>query len=95
MKGFTVILAHIERYNCIREDITLADHLADMGVLIQVNAGSIAGDGGRKVKKFVKELLADEMVFCVGTDAHSPRHRAASYEKSSRSMYGKNTEKNI
>ena len=91
MKGFTVILAHIERYNCIREDITLADHLADMGVLIQVNAGSIAGDGGRKVKKFVKELLADEMVFCVGTDAHSPRHRAPRMKKAAeyvRKKYG-------
>ena len=91
MKGFTVILAHIERYNCIREDITLADHLADMGVLIQVNAGSIAGDGGRKVKKFVKELLADEMVFCVRTDAHSPRHRAPRMKKAAeyvRKKYG-------
>lgn len=91
MKGYTVILAHIERYTCIREDITLADHLADMGVLIQVNAGSIIGDSGRQIKKFVKELLENEMVSYIGTDAHSPRHRAPRMKKAAeyvRKKYG-------
>ncbi len=81
MKGYEVILAHIERYNCILDDIELAEHLYDMGTLIQVNAGSITGDSGRKVKKFVKQLMEYDLVFCVGTDAHSERHRPPKMRK--------------
>lgn len=56
MKGFTVILAHIERYNCIREDITLADHLADMGVLIR-----------GKCRKHCRRWRAKSEEICQGT----------------------------
>ena len=41
MKGYIVILAHAERYDCLREDIGTAEYFQEMGVLIQVNAGSI------------------------------------------------------
>jgi len=85
MYGHKVILAHVERYECIREDMDLAGYLCEMGILLQVNAASIIGNNGRAVKKFVKELLEAEMVFCVGTDAHDCKkrpphmHKAAQY----------------
>ena len=75
MNGYTVVLAHVERYACVRDDFTLVEYLCDMGVLLQVNAGSILGDKGRAVKKFVKRLLEEERVFCVGTDAHDLKYR--------------------
>lgn len=81
MRGYKVILAHVERYTCILEDVEIVEHLVDMGVLLQVNAGSIVGDGGRKAKKFVKQLLEEELVFCVGTDAHGAKHRAPRMQK--------------
>ena len=91
MTGYRVILAHIERYDCIAEDVDLAEELYDMGTLIQVNAASITGENGRRTKRFVKQILKQEMVFCVGTDAHSSRHRAPRMEKAAayvRKKYG-------
>lgn len=75
MRGFKVILAHVERYQCVRNDFSLVEYLYDSGIYLQVNAGSIIGESGRTVKKFVKELLDEEMVFCVGTDAHDCKVR--------------------
>lgn len=81
MSGYQVILAHAERYYCLTEDVELARHIWDMGVHIQINAGSIIGESGRKVKQFVKELMEQDMVFGIGTDAHSPNSRAPRMRK--------------
>ncbi|MGN1191868.1 MAG: CpsB/CapC family capsule biosynthesis tyrosine phosphatase [Dorea sp.] len=81
LSGYYVILAHVERYHCITEDIELARQLADMGIYLQINAGSITGDGSRKIKKFVKALLDQDLVYCVGTDAHNTTNRAPHMRK--------------
>lgn len=75
MKGFEVILAHIERYQCMYKTMENPEYLEHMGVYIQVNAGSITGEGGRRTRRFVKQLLDRRLVFCVGTDAHDSRTR--------------------
>lgn len=75
MKGYQVVLAHVERYQCMLEDIAYTEELLDMGTYIQVNSGSIIGDSGRTVKKFIKELLKNHYVHFVGTDAHSMERR--------------------
>ena len=69
MAGYEVILAHAERYPCLFKDLDQIRYLWEMGTRIQVNAGSITGDSGRSAKKFVKQLLGEHMVHCVGTDA--------------------------
>lgn len=51
MTGNQVIVAHAERYQCLLDDIGYAEELCDMGASIQVNAGSIIGDGGRRAKE--------------------------------------------
>lgn len=79
--GYEVILAHVERYNCIVKESELADQLCEMGIRLQVNADSIIGESGREVKKFVKYLMDSDLLFCVGTDAHSSRHRAPRMKK--------------
>ena len=81
MAGYEVILAHVERYNCIVKEIELAEQLWEMGIRLQVNADSITGENGRELKKFVKCLMDQDLVFCVGTDAHSCRHRAPRMKK--------------
>ena len=75
LKGYEVILAHIERYQCMYKGKGYAEHLNRMGVKIQVNADSITGNGGWKAKRLVRELLENRLVFCVGTDAHNPKRR--------------------
>ena len=82
MKGFEVILAHVERYGCMYKSLENVEHLTHMGVRLQVNADSITGENGWKMKRFTRQLLDRRLVFCVGTDAHDakkrpPRMRAA------------------
>lgn len=81
MHGYEVILAHAERYPCLTNDVELVEHIVNMGVDIQVNAGSIIGESGRKIKQFVKTLMDQDMVFGVGTDAHSANRRAPRMKK--------------
>ena len=81
MAGYEVILAHAERYRCLTEEPELAEQLGDMGILLQINAGSITGDGGRRIRKFIRYLMDEDLVFCVGTDAHSARSRAPRMKK--------------
>ena len=82
MKGYEVILAHVERYRYVTESIERAEHLADMGVRLQVNADSITGKSGRRIKKYIKDLMERRLVFCVGTDAHNAGSRAHHMMKS-------------
>lgn len=75
MSGHTVIIAHIERYNCLRKDISNVEYLREMGAYLQVNTGSITGSYGRSVKKFLREVLKAHLVQLVGTDAHGSDRR--------------------
>ena len=79
--GYEVILAHAERYLCLVDKFELTEHIWNMGVHIQINSGSIIGDSGRKARQFVKDLMNQDMVFGVGTDAHHSESRAPRMEK--------------
>lgn len=75
MSGYSVVIAHVERYNCLRNDKSNIEYLREMGAYLQVNAGSITGKYGRSVKKFLKEILKEQLVQLVGTDAHGSEKR--------------------
>lgn len=87
--GHRPVIAHVERYINITQDILLLTDLKKMGALIQVNAASITGDYGRYTKKAVKQLLKEQMVDFVATDAHSDGRRAPFLEKCAATLYKK------
>ena len=92
MAGYEVILAHAERYMCLLDKPERIEYLWKMGTLIQINSSSITGGSGRKVKKFVRQLLAQQMVHCVGTDAHGIEYREPRMQKAAEYVerkYGK------
>lgn len=74
MAGFRPIIAHVERYPAVRK-IEQIQYLADSGVMIQVNAGSIIGLEGWNSKRFCAKLLKEDLVHFVGSDAHNLRSR--------------------
>lgn len=76
MSGHSVVIAHIERYNCLRTDISNVEYLREMGAYMQVNAGSIIGNYGRSVKKFLREAMKEGLIQVVGTDAHDTEKRS-------------------
>lgn len=74
--GYYPILAHAERYRNVCAGKSGIDDLIEMGCYIQVNAGSVMGKAGPKVKHFVRTMLKQWQVHFVATDAHDMGKRA-------------------
>lgn len=64
------ILAHPERYCFTQEDPNIIYKLAETGVLMQSNYGSIIGQYGKKAQIIVEKLLENNLVSFLGSDAH-------------------------
>ncbi|HIX99761.1 capsular biosynthesis protein [Faecalicatena contorta] len=73
--GWTPVLAHAERYDCVTKDFTFLEELSDLGVLISVNAGSVLGQNGISAKKFCRSLIKYDLLDLIGSDAHGLRRR--------------------
>ncbi|MCD2492293.1 hypothetical protein LQE92_06565 [Lacrimispora sp. NSJ-141] len=75
-EGYRPILAHVERYKSLNNNMERIAELVDLGALIQVNAHAVE-DAGRLFKtSFVKQLLKGELVHFIATDAHDEDKRA-------------------
>lgn len=68
------IIAHPERYLYVQEDIKYLDSLKKLGVLFQINYGSLIGKYGKRCEKTVKKLLKKNYISFVGTDIHRIDH---------------------
>lgn len=79
--GYVPILAHVERYKCIVQDYKRVNDLRHMGVEIQINVSSIDGLIGWNTKKFCYELIKNQWVDYVGTDAHDDVRRIPKFQK--------------
>ncbi len=73
--SYIPIIAHPERYNAILGKPARALDFIRYGGLLQVNGGSILGQFGRDVQKVALELLKQQLVHFVASDAHSPDGR--------------------
>ena len=73
--GYKPIVAHAERYESVLGDMDFVDELVEMGVFIQVNADSILGKDGRKVKKFCRSLMKQDLLHFVDSDGHDLEER--------------------
>jgi len=84
MNGYSPILAHIERYSCLHKEFDRVRELYNLGIYLQVNAGSIMGDFGFGIKQFLKKLLQQEYIHFVATDAHDLYKRPPEIAKCAR-----------
>lgn len=73
--GINPVVAHPERYNAIQNHKDLAERWVKMGILLQINTGSIYGQLGKRVKKAAVRILDDGLASLVATDAHDIRSR--------------------
>ena len=73
--GKRPIIAHPERYICVQDDIMEAEKWVKAGCLLQINKGSVFGSYGRRAAQAAMDLLGKRLVYCVGSDAHSPYRR--------------------
>jgi Capsular polysaccharide biosynthesis protein len=52
-KGYRPVIAHAERYGCMRNDINFIEDMIEMGAYIQLNADSVIGKEGFDLKKIL------------------------------------------
>ena len=75
IRGYIPILAHVERYKAVHENINLIYDCINEGALIQVNSSSIIGKNGKEIKNISEILLNNNMIHFIATDAHSSTRR--------------------
>jgi len=80
-KGYEPIVAHAERCLAVRKDLELLQRLKDMGVYIQISAGSIIGEDGFFWKQFCKKAMQRDLIHFVGSDAHGLKDRRVNIGK--------------
>ncbi|MGD0196593.1 MAG: CpsB/CapC family capsule biosynthesis tyrosine phosphatase [Solirubrobacteraceae bacterium] len=68
--GYQILLAHPERCMGFHRDREMLERLVGAGVLTSITAGSLVGRFGKPVRRFAHELVRDELVHNVASDAH-------------------------
>tara|TARA_B100001250_G_C19788890_1_gene785483 strand:+ start:1028 stop:1804 length:777 start_codon:yes stop_codon:yes gene_type:complete len=75
MNGVNPIIAHPERYIPVQQNIIIVYDWLNSGCLIQVDAGSILGNFGNKIKKVSEKIIKNGWCQIVGSDAHNDKKR--------------------
>ena len=70
-RGYTPIVAHLERYPFADED--MAKEIKAVGALIQINAYSLSADAPRRLRKKMLKYVRSGIVDFVASDVHSIR----------------------
>jgi len=69
--GITPILSHVERNLEFQHKPDFLANLIQKGALAQLTAASLCGAFGPITKKFSQDILANGLIYCLATDAHS------------------------
>lgn len=75
LRGYTPIIAHVERYRATKGDIDFIAELKKLGAHMQVNTDSITGKEGFTIKRFCKKMMKENLVDFIGTDGHGSTRR--------------------
>ncbi len=75
-QGHRILLAHPERCPAFQRDPRILGGLVGDGVLTSLTAGSLVGRFGGLARRFALELVQEEMVHNVASDAHDLANRA-------------------
>lgn len=78
--GYVPIVAHPERYECIKKSISNAVEIMNSGGLLQINKGSLTNDFGASAKLCAYELINHRLAQFVASDAHSINFRNTDME---------------
>ena len=69
------IVAHPERYRFIQNDLTILEDWINKKYIIQIDAGSLIGQFGPKIKQLVFKMIDNGYVHLLGSDAHNDKKR--------------------
>lgn len=82
--GYVPILTHPERLEWIEPNFGMISQYVRMGVWMQVTAGSLTGDFGRRAQYWAQKLLAEGLVHIIASDAHNTSSRPPGLSKAFR-----------
>jgi protein-tyrosine phosphatase len=74
-EGFIPIVSHAERNSEIQRSPAILRDLVKAGALCQINAGSLRGDFGQAARQCAYELLQNNLVHVIASDAHDLERR--------------------
>ena len=69
-RGYRPIMAHPERYRDVYNELQVAEDLIFRNVYLQINAGSLLGLYGEKIKKTAWKLLQNGFAHFLASDNH-------------------------
>jgi len=75
LNGITPIIAHPERYRFVQENPDVLEQWIEKGYIIQLDAGSVLGHFGIKIKKLSTKFLNNSLIHLIGSDAHNNSKR--------------------
>ena len=78
--GYIPIIAHMERYECLR-NLAKLQEIKEMGAFLQVNAESVRGGLFQAEKRWAKRCLKQELVDFFASDMHDLSTRTPIREK--------------
>jgi protein-tyrosine phosphatase len=74
-RGIRPLIAHPERNKQVMRDITQLHPYLDLGCWLQVTAGSVTGQFGKKSQSVAHQLLERDSVKVLASDGHNARAR--------------------
>src|SRR5262249_1067453 len=74
--GYVPILTHPERLSWVEDNYDVIGRLANNSVLMQITAGSLMGQFGRRPRYWAERMLDDGLCHLLATDAHNTERRA-------------------
>lgn len=97
MSGYIPIVAHVERYACLREMEDIWE-LKDIGACIQINADTVLGKDGFRGKRYAAKLLKEGAVDFIASDMHDLERRRSNLKACAayvRKKYGEDVAKTL
>lgn len=91
--GWRIVLAHPERYDCVKRDVRILFPMYEKGILLQVNKGSLSGMFGRGANRIADIMLGEGIAGIVASDAHDPLIRTPELDETADNLdlyYGNN-----
>lgn len=92
--GFTVIFAHVERYQPLRNLSNVKVLREDIGVYMQMNANTVTTKKGFFTDRWTRKMLDEGWVDCIASDAHNLTSRPCNFRlcyEMLRERYGQET----
>ncbi|MBM3727582.1 MAG: exopolysaccharide biosynthesis protein [Acidobacteria bacterium] len=75
LAGLKPIITHPERNTVLQQRLPSIREWVERGCYVQVTAQSLLGRFGQTARKFAEELLSQDLVHFLASDAHDLRHR--------------------